>query len=90
MELIDSIYLQKILKVIFMNLYHAGFNIIEEIELNYGRKNADFGQGFYLSPEHHYINMSQKYKLMFPNEYFYKNTYYILYLSREVTINFGG
>lgn len=37
-----------------MNLYHVGFNIIEEIELNYGRKNADFGQGFYLSSNYEF------------------------------------
>jgi hypothetical protein len=73
-----------------MLLYHTGFDEIKHPDIHIGRKNADFGQGFYLSLEHHYINMSQKYKLMFPNEYFYKNTYYILYLSREVTINFGG
>ena len=73
-----------------MLLYHTGFDEIKHPDIHIGRKNADFVQGFYLSPEHHYINMSQKYKLMFPNEYFYKNTYYILYLSREVTINFGG
>ena len=30
-------------------LYHAGFQIIEHPDLKIGRKNADFGQGFYLS-----------------------------------------
>lgn len=33
-----------------MELYHVGFNIIDEIDLKRGRINADFGQGFYLSP----------------------------------------
>ncbi len=34
-----------------MRLYHAGFDVIEEPDLGRGRKNADFGQGFYLSPD---------------------------------------
>ncbi len=32
-----------------INLYHVGFYIIENPILDKGRKNADFGQGFYLS-----------------------------------------
>ena len=32
-----------------MKLYHTGFQIIEHPDIHYGRKNADFGQGFYLS-----------------------------------------
>lgn len=34
-----------------LTLYHAGFEIIEYPDVRYGRKNADFGQGFYLSPD---------------------------------------
>ena len=34
-----------------MNLYHAGKLVIREPELSRGRKNADFGQGFYLTPD---------------------------------------
>lgn len=34
-----------------MLLYHAGFKIIKEPDIHYGRKNADFGQGFYLTAE---------------------------------------
>lgn len=30
-------------------LFHTGFQIIEKPEVNVGRKNADFGPGFYLS-----------------------------------------
>lgn len=30
-------------------LFHTGFQIIREPDINIGRKNADFGQGFYLS-----------------------------------------
>lgn len=30
-------------------LYHVGFYEIKKPDLKYGRKNADFGQGFYLS-----------------------------------------
>ena len=32
-----------------MKLYHVGFDIIKEPDLNAGRRNADFGKGFYLS-----------------------------------------
>lgn len=30
-------------------LYHTGFSVIREPDLRHGRKNADLGQGFYLS-----------------------------------------
>ena len=30
-------------------LFHTGLQIIREPDIRYGRKNADFGQGFYLS-----------------------------------------
>lgn len=32
-------------------LYHTGFYEIKKPQIDYGRKNADFGQGFYLSPD---------------------------------------
>ena len=32
-------------------LYHAGYQVIERPDIRYGRKNADFGQGFYLSDD---------------------------------------
>lgn len=32
-----------------IELYHTGFEIIPEPDIRVGRKNADFGQGFYLS-----------------------------------------
>ena len=32
-----------------LKLFHAGFSIIREPDIHIGRKNADFGQGFYLS-----------------------------------------
>ena len=34
-----------------LRLYHAGPKEIPEPDIHYGRKNADFGQGFYLSPD---------------------------------------
>ena len=34
-----------------MILFHTGFSEIRKPDIHYGRKNADFGQGFYLSPE---------------------------------------
>jgi len=32
-----------------IHLYHTGFDKIDHPNIHYGRKNADFGQGFYLS-----------------------------------------
>ncbi len=34
-----------------MLLYHAGFEEIPAPDVHYGRKNADFGQGFYLTAD---------------------------------------
>ena len=34
-----------------MRLYHAGPVIIQEPDIYRGRKNADFGQGFYLTSD---------------------------------------
>ena len=34
-----------------LRLYHAGFQVIPSPDVRYGRKNADFGQGFYLTAE---------------------------------------
>ncbi len=39
-----------------MLLYHAGFKTIEKPDIHYGRKNADFGQGFYLTPEEEFAH----------------------------------
>ncbi len=33
-----------------MKLYHVGFSEIKSPDIHFGRKHADFGQGFYLSP----------------------------------------
>lgn len=33
-----------------VSLYHVGYDEIRKPDVHYGRKNADFGQGFYLSP----------------------------------------
>lgn len=35
-------------------LFHTGFQVIKEIDLQIGRKNADFGQGFYLTPDYEF------------------------------------
>ena len=32
-------------------LFHTGFDVIAAPDVHYGRKNADFGQGFYLSDD---------------------------------------
>ena len=34
-----------------MKLYHTGSEVIPEPDIRRGRKNADFGQGFYLTPD---------------------------------------
>ncbi|MBR1440808.1 MAG: DUF3990 domain-containing protein, partial [Lachnospiraceae bacterium] len=34
-----------------MKLYHTSDREIREPDVHYGRKNADFGQGFYLTPD---------------------------------------
>lgn len=34
-----------------MLVYHVGFDIIKNPDVHYGRKNADFGQGFYLTDD---------------------------------------
>lgn len=34
-----------------MKLFHTGTSEIREPDITHGRKNADFGQGFYLSPD---------------------------------------
>lgn len=34
-----------------MHLYHTSDRIIQHPDVHYGRKNADFGQGFYLTPD---------------------------------------
>ena len=34
-----------------IKLYHTGLTEIREPDIRHGRKNADFGQGFYLTPE---------------------------------------
>lgn len=34
-----------------IRLYHVSAKEIREPDIHYGRKNADFGQGFYLSPD---------------------------------------
>lgn len=34
-----------------MLLYHTGYQEIKSPDVFYGRKNADFGQGFYMTPD---------------------------------------
>ena len=34
-----------------MRLYHTGSMVIKDPDIYHGRKNADFGQGFYLTPD---------------------------------------
>lgn len=37
-----------------MKLYHTGFEEIVKPDIHFGRKNADFGQGFYMSGEYEF------------------------------------
>ena len=39
-----------------MLLYHAGFKVIKEPDIHFGRRNADFGQGFYLTADEEFAN----------------------------------
>ncbi|RKM56117.1 DUF3990 domain-containing protein [Butyrivibrio sp. CB08] len=34
-----------------ITLYHAGYQVIEKPDVHHGRKNADFGQGFYTTDD---------------------------------------
>ncbi len=55
-----------------MEVFHVGFDIIENPDIKYGRKNADFGQGFYLSPEEEFAKRwakSHKTKQTILNKY---------------------
>lgn len=38
-----------------LNLYHASYVEIKEPDIHYGRKNADFGQGFYTSQDYSFV-----------------------------------
>ena len=39
-----------------MRLYHTGREEIRNPDIRRGRKNADFGQGFYLSPDREFAS----------------------------------
>ena len=55
-----------------MKLYHTGFEIIKEPDIHFGRKNADFSQGFYLSDNRDFSvrwARERKGKSTFINEY---------------------
>ncbi len=39
-----------------MKVYHAGYEEISVPDIHRGRKNADFGQGFYLSDNHEFVS----------------------------------
>ena len=55
-----------------MQLYHAGFDVIETPDIRFGRVNADFAQGFYLSDNQAFSARwarERKGKTTFLNEY---------------------
>ena len=37
-----------------ITLFHASYSVIEKPDIHYGRKNADFGQGFYTSDKYEF------------------------------------
>lgn len=39
-----------------MRLYHTGYEEIREPDIHHGRKNADFGQGFYLTADEEFAS----------------------------------
>ena len=39
-----------------MKLFHTGYQEIKEPDVHYGRKNADFGQGFYMTAEYEFAS----------------------------------
>ena len=41
-----------------MILYHTGNREIKKPDIHFGRKNADFGWGFYLTPDRDFILIS--------------------------------
>ncbi|MBQ1492022.1 MAG: DUF3990 domain-containing protein [Blautia sp.] len=45
-----------------MEVYHTGFFIIPSPDIHHGRVNADFGQGFYLSPDREFSQKWAKYR----------------------------
>lgn len=51
-----------------MKLFHASSELIKQPDVFHGRKNADFGQGFYLSPDRDFVNK-------WAGENFYINEY---------------
>ncbi len=55
-----------------MKIYHAGFDIIERPDIRHGRANADFGQGFYVSPNEEFSRRWAKHR---KGEKTYINTY---------------
>ena len=45
-----------------MILYHAGFDVIREPDIHHGRKNADFGQGFYVTSDEEFARRWARHK----------------------------
>lgn len=43
-----------------MRLYHVGFQTLADPDIRHGRKNADFGQGFYLSDDEEFAKRRAK------------------------------
>lgn len=55
-----------------MELYHVGFEIIKKPKINVGRKNADFGIGFYLSDD-------KNFSMCWARKRYNQKTYIIVY-----------
>ena len=55
-----------------LTLYHTGFQAIPAPDVHYGRKNADFGPGFYTSPD---LEFSRRWARYRPGSTTVLNTY---------------
>ena len=55
-----------------LTLYHTSFDIIQKPDIHYGRKNADFAQGFYLTDDEEFAHRwarLRKDKTVYVNRY---------------------
>ena len=64
-----------------MKLFHTGFNEIPAPNVHYGRRNADFGQGFYLTPDRAF---SERWARVRPDRATYINSYELVTDGLEV------
>lgn len=64
-------------------LYHTGFYVLENPDIHFGKKNADFGQGFYLSDNEEFSHRWAKSRA---NQKTYINTYELTLSGLKVKV----